>query len=248
LLAYEVAPESVAAVIAEPVLGEGGFIAPPPGFFQELIATCREHGILFIADEIQTGIGRTGAMFACQKYGIEPDLLVTSKSIGGGLPIAAVTGRAEIMDTPNPGGLGGTYNGNPVACAVALSVLDMAEDQNLSRRADHLGQRFVEHANVWRKRWPLIGELHGLGAMRALELVVDPDSREPASAEAAAIVRYCYEHGVIILSAGRYGNIIRLLMPLVITDAQFDEALAVLESAIGHATGSASHRTTAPSR
>jgi 4-aminobutyrate aminotransferase/(S)-3-amino-2-methylpropionate transaminase len=233
MLAYEVTPDSVAAVIAEPVLGEGGFIAPPPEFFKEVMAICREHSILFIADEIQTGIGRTGAMFACERYGIEPDIVVTSKSIGGGLPIAAVTGRAEIMDTPNLGGLGGTYNGNPVACAAALAVLDMAESEQLSQRAEELGERFLEQANSWRARWPLIGEVHGLGAMRALELVTNPDSREPATADAAAIVRYCYEHGVIVISAGRYANIIRLLMPLVITDDQFEEGMTVLESAIG---------------
>jgi len=233
VLTYEVSADSVAAVIAEPVLGEGGFIAPPPEFFRILVEICHEKGIVFIADEVQTGIARTGTLFASEQYGIEPDLLVSSKSLGGGLPIAAVTGRAEIMDTPELGGLGGTYNGNPVACAAALAVLDMVQEQELCARANRLGDRFVARSEKWRKRWPLIGALHGLGAMRAVELVSNPESRAPASAEAAAIVRHCYERGVLILSAGRYGNMIRLLMPLTITDDQFEEALAVLEGAIG---------------
>jgi 4-aminobutyrate aminotransferase / (S)-3-amino-2-methylpropionate transaminase / 5-aminovalerate transaminase len=232
LLTLEVSADSVAAVIAEPVLGEGGFVAPPPDFYKILMEVCREEGIVFIADEVQTGVARTGTLFACEQYGIEPDLMVISKSLGGGLPIAAVTGRAEIMDAPGLGGLGGTYNGNPVACAVALSVLDMVEEQGLCARAVHLGEWFIARATKWRQRWPLIGTIHGLGAMRALELVCSPESREPASAEAAAIIRYCYEKGVLILSAGRYGNIIRLLMPLVITDNQFEEALCVLEDAL----------------
>lgn len=232
-LKYEVAADSVAAVIAEPVLGEGGFVAPPPEFYKTLMDICRKNGIVFIADEIQTGIARTGTLFACEQYGIEPDILVSSKSLGGGLPIAAVTGRAEIMDTPGPGGLGGTFNGNPVACAAALSVLDLVEKEGLCRWAQRLGEHFVARAARWQVKWPLIGVIHGLGAMRALELVSSPGSRTPASAETAAIIRYCYERGVLILSAGRYGNIVRLLMPLVITDEQYEEALSVLEGAIG---------------
>jgi 4-aminobutyrate aminotransferase/(S)-3-amino-2-methylpropionate transaminase len=232
-----VAAESVAAVIAEPVLGEGGFMAPPPDFFEELVAICRKKGILFIADEVQTGIARTGSLFACEHYGIEPDLLVSSKSLGGGLPIAAVTGRAEIMDTPGPGGLGGTYNGNPVACATALAALELVEKEKLCERARRLGEHFVTQATRWQKRWHQIGAIHGIGAMRALEFVRDAGSREPAAEETKTIVRYCYERGVILISAGTYGNVIRLLMPLVISDQQFEEALAILHDGIASVFG-----------
>jgi 4-aminobutyrate aminotransferase/(S)-3-amino-2-methylpropionate transaminase len=234
---YTVAPESVAAVIAEPVIGEGGFMAPPPDFYKELVAICRERGILFIADEVQTGIARTGTLFACEQYGIEPDLLVSSKSLGGGLPIAAVTGRAEIMDAPGIGGLGGTYNGNPVACATALAALDLVEKKQLCARAKELGEQFVARAKEWQRQWPQIGAIHGLGAMRALELVLDPESKVPATQQTKAIVRHCYERGVLVISAGTYGNVIRLLMPLVITDDQFQEALDVLQEAIASAFG-----------
>jgi 4-aminobutyrate aminotransferase/(S)-3-amino-2-methylpropionate transaminase len=227
-----VAAESVAAVIVEPVLGEGGFIAPPADYFTTLMAICRKHGILFIADEVQTGIARTGKMFACEHYGIEPDLLITAKSLGGGLPLAAVTGRAEVMDASPAGGLGGTFGGNPVACEAALAVLEMVERENLCERAQKLGERFVARARGWQQRWPMIGAIHGVGAMRAIELVRSPESREPADAETKQAVKFCYEHGLITISAGTYGNVIRLLMPLVISDAQFEEALVVLEAAL----------------
>jgi 4-aminobutyrate aminotransferase / (S)-3-amino-2-methylpropionate transaminase / 5-aminovalerate transaminase len=227
-----VAHEGVAAVIAEPVLGEGGFVAPPEDYFRTLIEICRKHGVLFIADEIQSGFGRTGALFASERYGIEPDILVTAKSIGGGLPLAALTGRAEIMDAPGPGGLGGTFAGNPVACEAALAVLDMFEQQDLNARANELGNHFQKRAREWQRRWPTIGEVRGLGAMQALELVQSPGKCEPAAEETKQITQYCYEHGVITISAGSYGNVIRLLMPLVITDAQMDEGLDVLEGAL----------------
>jgi 4-aminobutyrate aminotransferase / (S)-3-amino-2-methylpropionate transaminase / 5-aminovalerate transaminase len=227
-----VASESVAAVIAEPVLGEGGFVAPPKDFFRTLIDICHKHGVLFIADEVQTGFGRTGALFASQHYGIEPDIVVTAKSIGGGLPLAAITGRAEIMDAPGVGGLGGTFAGNPVACEAALAVLDMFERQDLNARANALGDHFQKRAREWQKRWPTIGDVRGLGAMQAIELVQSQDTREPAAQETKQITQYCYEHGLITISAGSYGNVIRLLMPLVITDAQMDEGLDVLEGAL----------------
>jgi 4-aminobutyrate aminotransferase / (S)-3-amino-2-methylpropionate transaminase / 5-aminovalerate transaminase len=226
-----VAAEGVAAVIAEPVLGEGGFVAPPLDYFRTLVEICHKHGVLFIADEVQSGFGRTGALFASERYGIEPDILVTAKSIGGGLPLGAITGRAEIMDAPGPGGLGGTFAGNPVACEAALAVLDMFEQQDLNARAQSLGDHFQKRAREWQKRWPLIGEVRGLGAMQAVELVQSREKREPAAEETKQITQYCYEHGVITISAGSYGNVIRLLMPLVITDAQMDEALDVLEGA-----------------
>ena len=227
-----VAHEGVAAVIAEPVLGEGGFVAPPQDFFRILIEICRKHGVLFIADEVQSGFGRTGALFASERYGIEPDIVVTAKSLGGGLPLGAVTGRAEIMDAPGPGGLGGTFAGNPAACAAALAVLDLFEQQDLNSRANELGDHFQKRAREWQKRWPMIGDVRGLGAMQAIELVQSQDRREPAAEETKQVTQYCYEHGLITISAGSYGNVIRLLMPLVITDAQLDEGLDVLEGAL----------------
>ena len=234
-----VAADSVAAVIAEPVLGEGGFVAPPPEFFRILADICRPRGIVFIADEIQTGFGRTGALFASERYGIEPDLVVMAKSLGGGLPIAAVTGRAEIMDAPGAGSVGGTFGGNPAACEAALAVLDAFESdahgQNLVERAERLGNRFTKRARGWQERLPLIGDVRGLGAMRALELVRSRVTREPAADETHAVVRYCSEHGLIVLSTGSYNNVLRLLVPLVISDEQFEEGLDVLEAGLEEA-------------
>jgi 4-aminobutyrate aminotransferase/(S)-3-amino-2-methylpropionate transaminase len=227
-----VAQEGVAAVIAEPVLGEGGFVAPPLDYFRTLIDICHKHGVLFIADEVQSGFGRTGALFASERYGIEPDIIVTAKSIGGGLPLAAITGRAELMDAPGPGGLGGTFAGNPVACEAALAVLDIFERQDLMTRANELGDHFQKRAREWQKRWPMIGEVRGLGAMQAIELVQSEQTRQPAAQETREVTQYCYEHGLITISAGSYGNVIRLLMPLVITDEQLDEGLDVLASAL----------------
>jgi 4-aminobutyrate aminotransferase / (S)-3-amino-2-methylpropionate transaminase / 5-aminovalerate transaminase len=227
-----VAQEGVAAVIAEPVLGEGGFVAPPPDYFQTLIDICRKYDVLFIADEVQSGFGRAGSLFASERYGIEPDIIVTAKSLGGGLPLAAITGRAEIMDAPGPGGLGGTFAGNPVCCEAALAVLDLFEKEDLNGRANELGDHFRTRAREWQKRWPIIGDVRGLGAMQAIELVRSPEKREPAPEETKAVTQYCYEHGVITISAGSYGNVIRMLMPLVITDQQMDEALDVLEAAL----------------
>jgi 4-aminobutyrate aminotransferase/(S)-3-amino-2-methylpropionate transaminase len=227
-----VANEEVAAVMAEPVLGEGGFVAPPPDYFKVLIDLCHRHGILFIADEVQSGFGRTGAMFASERYGIEPDLIVTAKSLGGGLPLAAVTGRAEIMDAPGPGGLGGTFAGNPLSCAAALAVLDLFERGDLLERANELGDRFQTRAREWQSRWPIIGDVRGLGGMQAIELVQSQETKAPAAEDTKKITQYCYEHGLITITAGSYSNVIRVLVPLVITDEQMDEALGVLESAI----------------
>ena len=227
-----VSAESVAAVVVEPVLGEGGFVAPPPEFFAVLQEICRRHKILLISDEIQTGFGRTGAMFASDRYAIVPDMRVCAKSIAGGLPLAAVTGRAEIMDAPGVGGLGGTFSGNPVACAAALAILEIFERDNLSARAEKIGERFAARAREWKKRWPLIGDVRGLGAMCAIELVRPGEARQPAKEETEQVLRYCHEHGLILLSAGSYGNVIRILVPLVVTDEQFDEGLAVLEAAL----------------
>jgi len=227
-----VAAETVAAVIAEPVLGEGGFVAGPREFFQTVQQICREHGILFIADEVQTGFGRTGALFACERLGIEPDLLVTAKSLGGGLPLAAVTGRAEVMDAPGLGGIGGTFGGNPLSLAAANAVFEIMEDEKLAARAEELGERFRVRANYWKSRWPEIGDVRGLGAMQAIELVQNSETREPAKALAEDVVRRCHERGLIILNAGTFGNVIRLLVPLNIPRPHFEEGLEVLESAL----------------
>ena len=227
-----VAQEGVAAVIAEPVLGEGGFVVPPPDYFKVLLEVCRRYNVLFIADEVQSGFGRTGALFACERYGIEPDILVSAKSLGGGLPLAAITGRAEIMDAPGPGGLGGTFAGNPLSCEAALAVLDRFETNDLYSRADELGEYFQKRAREWQKQWPIIGEIRGLGGMQALEVVESEETRTPAAEDTKKITQYCYEHGVITISAGSYGNVIRLLMPLVISDEQMEEALDVLEAGI----------------
>ena len=227
-----VANEEVAAVIAEPVMGEGGFIAPPPDYFKVLVDLCHKHGILFIADEVQSGFGRTGTMFASERYGIEPDLIVTAKSLGGGLPLAAVTGRAEIMDAPGPGGLGGTFAGNPLSCAAALATLDLFEKEKLLARANELGDRFQRRAREWQRRWPLVGDVRGLGGMQAIELVKSQESKTPATDETKQITQYCYENGLITITAGSYSNVIRVLVPLVATNEQMDEGLDVLESAL----------------
>jgi len=232
-----VASEDVTAVIAEPVLGEGGFVTPPPEFFRIIIDICHKHGVLFIADEVQSGFGRTGKMFASEHYGIEPDIVVTAKSLGGGLPLAAVTGRSEIMDAPGPGGLGGTFAGNPLACAAANAVIDVLERGDLLSRANHIGRQFERRANDWQKEFNFIGDIRGLGAMRAIELVKSCDTREPAPEETKKISQYCYEHGLITITAGSYGNVIRLLVPLVISDDQMQEGLDILEDALAAVSG-----------
>ena len=227
-----VSPDSVAAVIAEPVLGEGGFVAPPKEFFSIVHSICKKYGIVFIADEVQSGIGRTGKYFAIEHYGVEPDLITSAKSLGGGLPIAAVTGRAEIMDTPQPGGLGSTFAGNPLSCVAALAALETIEKDGLLARSTAIGKRFEERAKGWQTKWPLIGDVRGLGGMCAIELVRSRETREPADTETKELAHYCYDHGVITITAGTFNNIMRILVPLVITDEQMDEALDVLEAGL----------------
>jgi 4-aminobutyrate aminotransferase/(S)-3-amino-2-methylpropionate transaminase len=219
-------------VIVEPVLGEGGFVAPPREFFQILREVSTRHGIVLIADEVQTGFGRTGTLFACEQLGIEPDLLVSAKSMAAGLPLGAVTGRAEIMDAPVVGGLGGTFVGNPVACEAALAVMKMLDDRQLPARAARIGEQICQRTEKWKSEFPLIGDVRGMGAMRALELVRDRETRSPAKEETEEILKYCWQHGLIILPAGTFGNVIRLLVPLVITDDQLDEGLSVLGAAL----------------
>ncbi len=232
-----VAADSVAAVIAEPVLGEGGFVAPPPEFFPTLAEICKKHGIVFIADEVQSGIGRTGKFFAIEHYGVEPDIITTAKSLGGGLPIAAITGRAEIMDAPGPGGLGSTFAGNPASCAAALATIELLEKENLLARSTAIGRQFELRAKAWQKKWPLIGDIRGLGGMCAIELVRDPVTKEPADAETKELAHYCYEHGLITITAGTFNNVMRILVPLVVTDEQLEEAFAVLEAGLAHVAG-----------
>jgi 4-aminobutyrate aminotransferase/(S)-3-amino-2-methylpropionate transaminase len=223
---------TVAAVIVEPVLGEGGFAAPPGEFFGVLRDVCTKRGILLIVDEVQTGFGRTGTLFACEQLGLEPDLIVSGKSIAAGLPLAAVTGRSEIMDAPMPGGLGGTYVGNPVACEAALAVLKVFDEQHLAHRAARIGEWIGRRTQEYASLFPLVGDVRGLGAMRAFELVRDRGSRTPAREETEAVIEYCWRHGLIILPAGTYNNVIRLLFPLVITDDQLEEGFRILEAAL----------------
>ena len=227
-----VAPESVAAVIAEPVLGEGGFVVPPRDYFRLLQEICRKHGIVFIADEVQSGIGRTGKWFACEHFGMEPDLIAAAKSIGGGMPLAAVIGRAEIMDAPEVGSLGSTFAGHPLSCVAALAAIETIEKDGLLARSTALGKRFEERARSWQKKCSLVGDVRGLGGMCAIELVRNTETREAADAETKQIARYCYEHGLITITAGTFNNVIRILVPLVVTDEQFDEGLGVIEVAL----------------
>ena len=225
-----VAAESVAAIVVEPVLGEGGFIVPPAGFLPALVEICRERGIVFVADEVQTGFGRTGHLFACEHFGIEPDVLITAKSLGGGMPIAAITGRAEIMDAPGPGGLGGTFGGNPASCAAALAVFDAFADGQLLARARDLGEQFQRRAAQWQRQHGFIADVRGVGAMQAMEFV---DAHGvPNAAAVKKLIYYCLHHGVLVLNAGTYDNIVRLLMPLTISDDDYKCALQVLEDGL----------------
>lgn len=227
-----VAGESTAALLIEPITGEGGFITPPPEYFPKLAKICKEYGIVFIADEIQTGAGRTGKMLAMEHWGVEPDLVTMAKSLAGGMPLSAVIGRAEIMNSPQIGGLGGTYGGNPVSCAAALAVLDIFEKDNLLATAEALGRKLRQRFDEFQQRFELIGDVRGKGPMLALELVRDRVTKEPAMEQAKALVKFCYERGLIILSCGEFGNVIRTLMPLVITDEQLERGLAIMEEGL----------------
>jgi 4-aminobutyrate aminotransferase / (S)-3-amino-2-methylpropionate transaminase / 5-aminovalerate transaminase len=231
----QVAAEHVAAIVVEPVQGEGGFVVAPRDFMTGLRRICDEHEIVLVVDEVQTGFGRTGRMFATEHYGIEPDLLVVAKSIAGGLPLSGVIGKAEIMDAPDDSAIGGTYVGNPVAQAAALAVLDIFEEEGLVERAQQLGETMRTRMVQWQERFPAIGDVRGLGAMLALELVRDRDTKEPAPELATAVVEAAAERGLLLLKSGIYSNCIRVLCPLVLTDAELDEALSVWEEALEHA-------------
>lgn len=230
-LLAEVAPETIAAVVMEPVQGEGGFIIPDPAFVRRVREICTQYGILFVADEIQTGFARTGKYFAIDHFGVVPDLITISKSMGAGVPISGVIGRKEIMESADTGELGGTYSGSPLGCRAALTVLDIIETENLNDRAQRLGTRIIEKMQHLASRFDCIGDVRGLGAMCAMEIVKDKKSKTPDKEGVAKIVKAAGERGLLLLSAGLFGNVIRLLMPLTITDDQLEEGLQILEEA-----------------
>lgn len=225
----QVDPSQVAAIIMELVTGEGGFIPAPKKYVQGLAKLCREHGILFIADEVQTGFGRTGKMFASEHFGLQPDMITMAKSLGGGLPLGAVTGRAEIMDSVHVGGLGGTYGGNPLACVASLAAIDVMRKKKLVRRSQQMGEKIRRRFEKFHQKFPIVGDARGLGSMRAIELVKNRSTLEPAPEKTAELVKRCYESGLLILSAGVFSNVIRTLMPLTISDGELGEGLDVLE-------------------
>jgi 4-aminobutyrate aminotransferase/(S)-3-amino-2-methylpropionate transaminase len=227
-----ISEEQVAALIVEPVLGEGGFVIPPKEYFKALRKICEENGIVFIADEVQTGFGRTAKMFAMEHYGVEPDITVMAKSIAGGFPLSAVTGKAELMDHPQVGGLGGTFAGNPVACRAALATLEVFNKNDLLRRAEKIGKMVLERFNEFMEHYSIVGDVRGLGAMVGMELVVDRKTKEPATAFTKQLVNRCREKGLLMISAGTYSNIIRPLMPLVITDEQLKRGLSTIEECL----------------
>ena len=226
----EIGAHNVAAILIEPIQGEGGFIVPPKGFLPALAKYSKDNGIVFIADEVQTGFARTGHMFAVEEEGVVPDMLVTAKGIAGGLPLAAVTGRAEVMDSVHASGLGGTYGGNPIACAAALGAMETMEEENLVARARHIGEILGSSLRELAKKYPVIGEVRGRGAMQAIELV-EPGTKNPNTAAMNAVVKYCQSQGVLVLTAGTYSNVVRFLPPLVITDELLKDALSVLDDA-----------------
>ena len=226
----EIGAHNVAAILIEPIQGEGGFIVPPTGFLPALSKYATDNGIIFIADEVQTGFARTGNMFAVEHENVVPDMVVTAKGIAGGLPLAGVTGRAEIMDSVHVAGLGGTYGGNPIACAAALGAIETMEEENLVARANHIGQILGDALRALQAKYPVIGEVRGRGAMQAIELV-EPGTKTPNTAAMNAVVKYCQSKGVLILTAGTYSNVVRFLPPIVITDELLKDALSVLEEA-----------------
>jgi 4-aminobutyrate aminotransferase/(S)-3-amino-2-methylpropionate transaminase len=226
----EIGAHNVAAILIEPIQGEGGFIVPPTGFLPALSKYATDNGIIFIADEVQTGFARTGNMFAVEHENVVPDMVVTAKGIAGGLPLAGVTGRAEIMDSVHVAGLGGTYGGNPIACAAALGAIETMEQENLVARANHIGQILGDALRALQAKYQVIGEVRGRGAMQAIELV-EPGTKTPNTAAMNAVVKYCQSKGVLILTAGTYSNVVRFLPPIVITDELLKDALSVLDEA-----------------
>ena len=232
LLESDVSPQRVAAVIIEPVLGEGGFVPAPREFLQGLRALTEKHGILLIADEIQSGFGRTGKFFAIEHSGVKPDLITVAKSLAAGFPLSGVVGRADVMDAPTPGGLGGTYGGNPIACAAGLAVLDVMRDERLPERAARIGSVVEERMRSWQAEHDIVGDVRVMGAMAGMELVRDRKTKEPADTETARMLALARDNGLILLRSGVHHNVIRTLMPLTIPDGQLDEGLDLLGSAL----------------
>ena len=228
----EVAPDQVAAIVVEPVQGEGGFMVSPPGFLLALKEVCEKYNILFVADEIQSGFCRTGRMFAVEHDGVEPDLIIIAKSMGGGMPISGVVGRAETMDAPPPGTLGGTYSGNPVACAAALAVLDLYEGSDYAARSREIGHIITKRFLNLQENYPLIGDVRGLGGMAAMELVKDRSTKEPDSQAASDVLTAAHHRGLVLIKAGMYDNVVRILVPLCVTDEQLNKGLDILEAAL----------------
>jgi 4-aminobutyrate aminotransferase/(S)-3-amino-2-methylpropionate transaminase len=236
-LVTQIAAETVAAIVLEPVQGEGGFVVAPPEFVEGVRRLCDEHAIVFVVDEVQTGFGRTGRMWGIDHYDVEPDLITIAKSIAAGLPLSGVLGKAEIMDAPGDSAIGGTYVGNPVAQAAAMAVLDVFEEESLNDRGAAIGEHIRERMQAWQERWDAIGDVRGLGAMLAIELVADRATKEPAPELASRVVEAAAERGLLLLKSGIYSNCIRVLVPLVITDAELDEALGVWEQALEASMG-----------
>jgi 4-aminobutyrate aminotransferase/(S)-3-amino-2-methylpropionate transaminase len=224
--------ETTAALIVEPVQGEGGFITPPKEYFPKLAQICKDNGILFVSDEIQAAMARTGnKMFAIEHWGVEPDMVTVAKSLAAGMPLSAVVGKQEIMDSIHPGGVGGTYGGNPVCCAAANAVLEVYEEENMLDKSEALGKKVRAGFEALKEKYEVIGDVRGLGPMLALELVKDRQTKQPAPEETAAVVKYAWEKGLLLLSCGSYSNVIRTMMPLVITDEQLDKGLSILNDA-----------------
>jgi 4-aminobutyrate aminotransferase/(S)-3-amino-2-methylpropionate transaminase len=238
LVERQVGWDNVAGLLVEPIQGEGGFVVPAPGFLPTLAAWCHDRGVLLVADEIQTGFCRTGDWFACEDEGVEPDLLATAKALAGGLPLAAVTGRVEVMDAVHPGGLGGTYGGNPVSCAAALATIDIMRRHDLAGAARRIGSTIARALTTLKEKYPAVGDVRGRGAMMAME-IVRPGTREPDAEATRRILGTCHAQGVVTLSCGTYGNVVRLLPPLIIEEDLLAEGLAVLQTAVGQAVGSA---------
>ncbi|WP_110926651.1 4-aminobutyrate--2-oxoglutarate transaminase [Bacillus massiliglaciei] len=235
----DVAPETIAAVVMEPVQGEGGFIVPSKRFVQAVYEECQKHGILFVSDEIQAGFGRTGKYFGIEHFDVVPDLITVSKSLGAGVPISGVIGRSEVMDAASPGELGGTYAGSPLGCAAALAVLDIIEEEKLNERAEKLGRIVMDRFRQLQTKYSFIGDVRGLGSMCAMELVKDLETKEPNKALTNQIIHEANQRGLLLLSAGAYGNVLRILMPLVITEDQLEEGLDIIEASIKEAIGGA---------
>jgi 4-aminobutyrate aminotransferase/(S)-3-amino-2-methylpropionate transaminase len=227
-LVSHVAPEATAAVIVEPIQGEGGFITPPPEYFPKLKRICDDNGILLIADEIQTGMGRTGRMFAMEHWGVAADITTVAKSLAAGMPLSAVVGRKDLMDSVHASGVGGTYGGNPLSCRAALAVLDIFETEDLLAKARTLGEKLRQRFDQFQAEFDIIGDVRGIGPMLALELVEDRTTKVPAGDAAKKLVAYCHAQGLILLACGGYGNVIRVLMPLVITDEQLEKGLSIM--------------------